>query len=162
MHRFNDNPRMLTRSPASWTVRGATFALWLLAAASAAYWALQLGSAPRRSAPVAQGARGPSAVDPAAITRLLGGGVVAAGVAAAPIPTLASRFILVGVAAQARSGDGAAVISVDGRPARPFRVGSFVDQGILLQSVQGRRAVLAALPDGPPLVVLELPASPKQ
>ena len=151
---------MLTRSPASWTVRGATFALWLLAAASAAFWALQLGSSPQRGAPVAQPARGPAAVDPVAITRLLGGGVAAPGTASAPLPTLASRFILVGVAAQASSGGGAALISVDGKPARPFRVGNFVDQGILLQSVQGRRAVLAALPDGPPLLVLELPAPP--
>ncbi|MDB5858882.1 MAG: hypothetical protein JWQ76_2571, partial [Ramlibacter sp.] len=94
-------------------------------------------------------------------SRLLGGGVAAPGLAAAPLPTLASRFILVGVAAHASSGGGAAVISVDGKPARPFRVGSFLDQGILLQSVQGRRAVLAALPDGPPLVVLELPAPPQ-
>ena len=151
---------MLTRSPASWNVRGATFALWLLAAASAAYWALKLGSAPHRSVPVAQSARGPAAVDPMAVSRLLGGGTPAPGMAAAPQPTLASRFILVGVAADASSGNGAAVISVDGKPARPYRVGSYLDQGVLLQSVQGRRAVLAALPGGPPLVVLELPAPP--
>ena len=151
---------MLTRSPATWTVRGATFALWLLAAASAAYWALQLGAAPRRGAPVAQPFRGPAAVDAAAISRLLGGGVAAPGMAAAPQATLASRFTLIGVAAHASSGNGAAVIAVDGKPARTFRVGSFLDQGILLQSVQGRRAVLAALPGGPPLVVLELPPPP--
>ena len=127
---------------------------------STAYWALQLGSAPHRGAPVAQAQRGAASVDPAEITRLLGGGVAAPGMAVAPVATLASRFTLVGVAAQATSGGGAAVISVDGKPARPFRVGSFLDQGILLQSVQGRRAVLAALPDGPPLAVLELPAPP--
>jgi general secretion pathway protein C len=49
------------------------------------------------------------------------------------------------------------VISVDGKPARPYRVGSFVDDGLVLQSVHGRQAVIAsALGDGP-AVTLELP-----
>lgn len=147
---------MLQPNSATWTVRGATFALWLLAAGSAAYWALKLGSAPSRPAPVASAARGLASVDPAAIARLLGGSSTA--VAAAPQPSLASRFNLVGVVAGVASGGGAAVISVDGKPARPYRVGSQLDEGLVLQSVQGRRAVLAAQADGPPVLTLELPA----
>lgn len=149
---------MLSPSPASWTVRGATFALWLLAAGSAAYWALKLGSAPTRSAPVAAGARGPASIDPTAIARLLGGSSTGNAVAAAPVPSLASRFNLVGVVAGVSSGGGAAVISVDGKPARPYRVGAQLEEGLVLQSVQGRRAVLAAQPDGPAVLTLELPA----
>jgi hypothetical protein len=78
-------------------------------------------------------------------------------VAAPPVPALASRFQLLGVAAGERSGGGAAVISVDGKPARPYRVGSIIDEGLVLQSVRGRQAVIAAS-DGKPLLTLELPA----
>lgn len=148
---------MVTPMPATWTVRGATFALWLLAAACAAFWAMRLGSAPEVAAPLPAGPRA-VAVDPAAIAGLLGGGPAAPGVAAAaPVASLASRFQLVGVAAGASSGGGAAVIAVDGKPAKPFRVGSFVDDGLVLQSVQGRRAVLATQPGGAAAVTLELP-----
>lgn len=144
--------------PATWTVRGATFALWLVAAACAAFWALRLGSAPAGPAPLPPASRN-VAVDPGAVARLLGGVQSAAGpVEVAPVATLASRFQLVGVAAGARSGGGAAVIAVDGKPARPFRVGSYVDDGLMLQSVQGRRAVLAAMPAGTAALTLELPA----
>lgn len=148
---------MLTQAPSTWTVRGATFALWLLAAASAVSWGLKLGAAPATVAPPAA-ATPAVAVDAGAIARLLGG--VPAGpqaVAAAPVASLASRFQLVGVAAGARSGGGAAVIAVDGRPAKPFRVGMVVEEGLVLQSVQGRQAVLASQPGGAPVLTLELP-----
>jgi general secretion pathway protein C len=150
---------MVTPSPATWTVRGATFALWLLAAASAAYWGLKLGTGPALIAPPPAGGRVATAVDPAAIARLLGGTAPLPGASApAPVATLASRFNLIGVAAGASSGGGAAVISVDGKPARPYRVGSIVEEGLILQSVQARRAVLAAQPTGPAVLTLELPA----
>ncbi|QJW85495.1 general secretion pathway protein C [Ramlibacter terrae] len=148
---------MVTPMPATWTVRGATFALWLLAAGCAAFWGLRLGSGPEVAAPLPAGPRA-VAVDPAAIGRLLGGVPAAPGVAAAaPVVSLASRFQLVGVAAGASSGGGAAVISVDGAPAKPYRVGSVIEPGLVLQSVQGRRAVLATQPGGTPAVTLELP-----
>jgi general secretion pathway protein C len=148
---------MLTPTPATWTVRGATFALSALAAASVAFWGLKLsGSGQGVNAPLAP-TRQVVAADPAAIARLLGS-TPAAAAAPAPVASLASRFQLIGVAAGANSGGGAAVISVDGKPARPYRVGSFIEEGLVLQSVQGRRAVLAAAPTGPALVTLELPA----
>lgn len=150
---------MLGPIPATWTVRGATFALWALAAASSAYWALKLGGAsPSANAPLPP-ARAVAAVDPAAIARLLGAtpAAVAAPSAAAP-PSLASRLQLVGVVAGEHSGGGAAVISVDGKPARPFRVGSAIDEGLVLQSVRGRTATVASREGGPALLTLELPA----
>ena len=57
-----------------------------------------------------------------------------------------------------RSSSGAALISVDGKPAKPFRVGASVDGRLILQSVQGRRAVLATGMDAPAEVTLDLPA----
>ncbi|MBE7366764.1 type II secretion system protein N [Ramlibacter pallidus] len=147
---------MLTTAPASWTVRGTTFGLWALVGLSALYWALKVaGGTPPASARVAP-PRAVAAADPAAIARLLGS-TPATAAAPAPVATLASRFQLVGVAAGATSGAGAAVISVDGKPARPYRVGTSLDEGLVLQSVQGRKATIAAQRDGPPLLVLELP-----
>ena len=147
---------MLTPMPATWTVRGATFALWALAAASAAFWGLKLGGAGSGVQAPLPPARAVVSVDPAAIGRLLGGVPTAA--AAPAQPTLASRFQLVGVAAGERSGAGAAVIAVDGKPARPYRVGTSLDQGIVLQSVHGRSATIAANMSSPPLLTLELPS----
>jgi general secretion pathway protein C len=147
---------MLTATPATWTVRGATFVLSALAAASVAYWGLKLGgSAGTVNAPVA-GGRQVVAADAGAIARLLGS-TPAAGPATVQVASLASRFQLIGVVAEERSGVGAAVIAVDGKPARPYRVGAAVDEGLLLQSVRGRTATIAAQPTGPALVTLELP-----
>ena len=83
--------------------------------------------------------------------------MASAAAAPAAMPSLASRLQLVGVVAGVRSGDGAAVISVDGKPARPYRVGASIEEGLVLQSVQGRRAVLAAQANGQSLLTLELP-----
>ncbi|HEX2547802.1 MAG TPA: type II secretion system protein N [Ramlibacter sp.] len=148
---------MLTASPATWTVRGATFALWALAAASAVYWGLQLTGGRGSASVPATAQRQVAAADPVAIARVLGGTATASATAAAPQPTLASRLQLVGVAAGASSGQGAAVIAVDGKPARPYRVGSVIEEGLVLLAVRGRQATLAAQPNGPPILTLELP-----
>jgi general secretion pathway protein C len=100
----------------------------------------------------------PSAiVDPSAVGRLLGYVPQAAGPqVATSAPNLASRFVLTGVVA-GNSRGGAALIAVDGRPPKPFRVGRAIDEGVMLKAVQGRTAVLAATVDGPDLLTLELP-----
>ena len=146
---------MWTPTSAAWTVRGATFALWALAAGSAVTWGLKLGGNPHAVAVPPAAPRQVAAVDPAALARLLGG--VPSVVSAPALPSLASRFHLVGVAAGAHSGGGAAVISVDGKPGRPYRVGAAIEEGVVLQSVRGRQAVLGSA-DGQPLLTLELPA----
>jgi general secretion pathway protein C len=147
---------MVTSTPSSWSVRGTAFALWLLVAASAVYWGLKLGTRPPALAAPAP-SRAAVAVDPGAVARLLGGSPSAAVAAA---PSMASRFALVGVVAGARSGSGAALISVDGKPAKPFRVGTAVEENLVVQSVEGRRAVLGAPGNGPAALTLELPLPP--
>ena len=148
---------MLTPAPTPWIVRGATFALWALAAGSAAYWGLKLTATSRPvNAPVAA-PRLVGPVDAVALGRLLGSspGAVAA---APPPPALASRFQLLGVAAGEFSGGGGAVIAIDGKPPRSYRVGSLLEEGLVLQSVHGRQAVIATS-DGRPALTLELPVT---
>jgi general secretion pathway protein C len=146
---------MATSVQSRWAVRLATLVLWLLAAGSCVYWGLRLAQRASTAA-VAAPARTAFAADPAALARLLGANPVAESPGAAPAVSLASRFNLVGVVA-ARSHRGAALIAVDGKPARPFRVGSAVDENLVLQSVEGRRATLGATARGPAVVTLELP-----
>lgn len=151
---------MVNASPSSPTVRVATFAVWLLAAGSCVYWGMKLTARPATLTASPAVARPAAPVDPAALARLLGGtGPLAAGAGtAAP---LSNRFVLVGVVSGMKSREGAAVIAVDGKPARPFRVGGAVDDTLVLQSVQGRRAVLAPAAGGAPAVTLELPPAKK-
>lgn len=137
-----------------WTVAGASFALWALVAATAVYWGLKL-TTPGAVPDAAPLARTETMADPAAVARLLGASPTVAQ--ATPVASLSSRFTLVGVVADS-SHRGAALIAVDGRPARPFRVGTAVDESLVLQSVDARRAVLAAGADGPAVLTLELPA----
>ena len=145
---------MLTPSPAPWTVRGTTFALWALVGLSAVHWGLKLGGRGDAVDVPAPPPRPVAAVDPTALARLLGSASNAVAAPVATAPALASRFQLVGVVAGVSSGGGAALISVDGKPARTYRVGSAIEEGVVLQSVHGRQAVLA---HGGTQLTLELP-----
>ena len=138
-------------------VRLATFALWLLAAASAVYWGLRL-STPSGGLVVPAVFVSPPAPDGQAIARLLGAVPVAS--AAAPVASIASRFALVGVLAGRQSGGGAALIAIDGQPARPFRVGATVDAGLVLQSLGQGQVQLGASRDGPAALTLQIPKTP--
>jgi general secretion pathway protein C len=142
---------MVSNLQSRWIAAGITFVVWALLAASAVYWSLNL-SRGAESGMVPVTVRAPAPADPVAVARLLGYSQAAAPQAA----SLASRFALTGVVAS-RERDGAALIAVDGRPAKPFRVGATVTESLVLQSVEPRRAVLAASKDGPPAVTLELP-----
>lgn len=143
---------MVSNSQNRWMVAGATFALWALVAASAVYWGLKLTARPGGPVAAALAIRAPAPADPVAMARLLG----ASPAAAAPVASLASRFALIGVVSN-RSHRGAALITVDGKRAKPFRVGAAVDEGLILQSVESRRAILAASAGGPPVLTLDLP-----
>jgi len=129
-----------------------TLVVWALAGASFVYWGLRLagGSGPAPAAPVM--AAPPPQVDTQAVARLLG------AVDAAPMAqaSAASRFVLVGVLAGSPGG-GAALIGVDGKPPQPFRVGSAVEEGLVLQSAVARQARLAATRDGPTVITLDMP-----
>lgn len=153
---FHDNPWMASSMHNRWVSRGVAFLLWALVAASASYWALRLNRDPGRVVPpIAVPA---AVIDPAAVARVMGHlPQTASTPSAALAPNLASRFVLTGVVA-GRSGGGAALIAVDGRAPKPFRVGRAVDDGLVLKAVEGRSAVLAASANGPDLAVLEMPA----
>lgn len=138
-----------------WAVAGSTFVLWGLVAASAVYWGMKLSSASITGA-VAPAAPGAPVSDPAAIAQLLGA-TPASPTAAAAAPTLASRFALLGVVAEQDGGGGAALIAVDGRPPRPYRVGAALDEGLVLQSVQPRAVAIGPSLKARPALTLELP-----
>lgn len=113
-------------------------------------------SAPAYTVPVSEStaARGD-------LTRLLGAAPVAVVAVDAPPPE-SSRFHLVGVmapkGAQAAEA-GIALIAVDGKPARAFRVGSSLDTGLMLRSVAQRTASIGHGSSGSAFT-LELPVRP--
>ena len=150
---FHHNLRMMALSQSKWGVRGLTLVVWALAAASVAYWGLRLLARPPALAAAARVASVPVSTDPAVVARLLG----ATAAQAAPQASLASRFALSGVVAGVPGG-GAALIAVDGKPARPFRVGGVIEEGLVLQSASARQATLGQSRDGPALVTLDMPA----
>ena len=146
---------MVTNIHSPWGLRLATLALWALAGASAVYWGLRL-SAPSSASTAPAVAPAPVAMDALALARLLGAAPAAPGVAAPVAPT-ASRFTLIGVLSGRSSGGGAALIAVDGKPAKPFRVGAAVDDGLVLQALGPRQAQLGASMGGPATVTLDMP-----
>jgi general secretion pathway protein C len=139
------------------SARIAAFFLWAAAAASLAYWGLRVGVA---APPL------PASVQPVSTAMVLRGDVMrlfATPTADAVLPTepaLASRFKLVGVMAprseERGTGEGIALIAVDGKPPRPFRVGATIDDRLVLQAVARRGATLGPA-QGLASVRLELP-----
>ena len=121
--------------------------VWTLALLSVSYWGLKLVGSSGTPVNVASVTVPPPASDPAALARALGPAVA---VATAPLPIAApaidpsTRFQLVGVVAS-RANTGVALISVEGKVARPFRVGSQIADAYLLKSVSTRSATLAPL-----------------
>lgn len=141
-------------------VRLIAFCVWALAAGSAVFWALRVGvqpaGVPAHALPVAA-----EVANSAAVVRMLGGSTSPVAAAAAPEPALAGRFRLIGVMAPASAtgGSGVALISVDGKSAKPVALGATVDGELVLQSLSQRTAELG--PSGaPPAVTLELPLLP--
>ncbi len=154
------NPRMQMAGNQVWWPRLAAFVLAALAAGSAVYWALKWPASRPATALHLPPAQRYAAADPALLARALGASPASAAPALAQ-PAMAavaasSRLTLVGVVANARNG-GTALISVDGKPARPFRVGAQIDGEWTLQSVAQRRAVLSGREGGDAAVTLELP-----
>ena len=126
--------------------------VWGAVAFSAVTWSLRW-SAPSANLSHATAAQSLPELDVSAAARSLGAGPVQA----VATPTLASRFQLQGVMAGGPNA-GAALIAVDGKPAKPYRVGAVVADGMVLQTAQGRRISLGASMDGPQTLALELPA----
>jgi general secretion pathway protein C len=143
-------------APARWPVAVTTTGLWALAAASIVFWGLRLAAPSDAVAPPAVTKAQPDP-DPAAVAQMLG--AVSAHAAAVAAPEAASRFSLLGVVADADK-RGAALIAVDGKPPRPFKVGATVADGFVLQSVSTRAASLGAGVNASPALTLQLPTRP--
>ena len=134
-----------------------TFAIWALGAGSAAYWGLKISAHNQSASAVPVGQDAVGSVDSSAVSRALG--AVRVENASAVLAPVVGRYSLTGVAAVSASGQrGVALIAIDGKPARPYRVGAVLEDGVLLQSVEARRATLGATTNGAVLAVLELPA----
>ncbi|MEJ7685742.1 MAG: type II secretion system protein N [Variovorax sp.] len=144
-------------SPPRWPAATATAGLWALAAASIVFWGLRLIAPSDAIAPPAVTSNSAATVDPAAVAQLLG--AVSTPVVAAATPDAATRFALLGVVADTEQ-QGAALIAVDGKPARPFRVGSTLAEGYVLQSVNTRAASIGGSLDGATAFTLQMPVRP--
>jgi general secretion pathway protein C len=138
-----------------------TFVTWALVAASAVFWGLKLFVKP---APLASSTtvavNGPPARGD--LTRLLGVDAPPPVAATAAEPPPDARFQLVGVlAAQPRAAarEGVALIAVDGKPAKAYRVGAAVEGQMVLKSVAARGASLGPR-DGAAQVNLSLAPLP--
>ena len=149
---LNHNHTMMTAPNSLWFPRSLTFVVWALAAASAVFWGLRWDGKTTLIQPVALLAPSATVADAAAVARLLGG----AG-AVAPV-NAPNRLLLAGVVARTGSHTGAALIAIDGKPAKSISVGARVEEGLFLRSVQGRQASLSASPEGPVTMTLELAA----
>jgi general secretion pathway protein C len=146
---------MQTNAIPIWRVRLATLALAALAALCGTYWVLKSQQGLSVSVPPPVAGDAANAPDPQALARALGGGQTAGGALAGAAP-VRSPFVLAGVLADRAQG-GAALIGVDGKPAKPYAVGAVVDGSLVLQSVHGRQAVLGEGLQGPARITLELP-----
>lgn len=141
-----------------WPARWAAFFLWALAALSASYWFTKVNGVSGVSASVPAPAGEVPAVQASDLARVFGPAKAADGAPAtagvAP-PDPSSRLRLLGVVAN-RTHQGVALISVDGQPARPYRVGSALDGGWTLRQVGARSATLGASTGGNGPFTLEL------
>ena len=132
--------------------------MWALVAASAVFWGLKLASQPLPVPPQAQMAQ-PGAGLRGDLTRLLGEDAPPVAAAAAPVQLADARFALLGVVhpmASTAAGEGLALIAVDGKPPRAYRVGAVVEGTHVLQTVGARGATLG-LRNGPGVVALSVP-----
>lgn len=148
---------MILNQQSLWAPRLAALLLAALAAGSAVYWGLQWSNRGDNAVPAALPMADAPPTDPISLARALGGGNPnVQPVLAAPVVTAASRMTLVGVVSTARQ-SGTALISLDGKTARPYRVGAKLDEGLFLKSVSARRADFASSADGPVNASIELP-----
>lgn len=141
--------------------RWSSLLIWALVAASGVFWALKLWARPLTAPAQTQVA----VAAPAAggdLSRLFGAEAPPPALEAAAPPPESSRFQLIGVVAPRLAGaqsQGVALIAVDGKAPRAFRVGAVVDGEHVLKSVQSR-AVAIGPRVGAATVSLELPALP--
>jgi general secretion pathway protein C len=141
--------------------RWSALAVWGLVAACAAFWASRVLVQPAplppgtSTVPTVQALRGD-------VARLLGEAMAPDDEPAAPVAAVPSRFRLLGVVAPRSpkaADEGVALIVIDDRPARAFRVGATVDGALVLQRVHAGGADLGAR-DAAASVSLTVPPLP--
>ncbi len=144
---------MKTRSASIWSLRLITLAVWLLAVLCGVYWAMKFVTVKPVNASLASAA--PAVVlDSQAIAKLLGApNSVAEQVLITPTN---SNYALFGLAME-KSGRGVALIATDGKPAKPYRVGSKVADEWVLKSISRTDVILATSMDAADGMKLELP-----
>lgn len=147
----------LLYAPPRWPAATTTLGVWGLAAASLVFWGLRLAGPADGLAPPPVAGVPVATIDSAAVAQLFGAPSDKA--VAAATPQAASRFVLIGVVADSAR-QGAALVAVDGKPARPYRVGSQLADGYVLQSVDVRSAALGASLGAPAALTLQLPVRP--
>jgi len=124
--------------------RWASFVIWAAVVAGAAFWALRL-LVPSTTAPahtVTVSAAGMARGD---LTRVLGADLQPVAAGETPAPVEDRRFQLLGVVAARgvlAGGQGVALIAIDGKPPKAYRVGATVDGDNVLQAVTARGAAL--------------------
>jgi general secretion pathway protein C len=134
-----------------------TLGVWAAAAAGAVFWGLRVFVTPTPLPPNTRTAAA-TAVVRGDLTKLFGVDAPPPPVDVAPEPAPDARFHLLGVVSPRPRGaasEGLALIAVDGKPARPFRVGMVVDGPTVLKSVNARGAMLGPR-DGDAVVALSL------
>ncbi|MDH5340079.1 MAG: hypothetical protein OEW22_09915 [Rubrivivax sp.] len=138
--------------------RWATLAIWAGVAASALGWGLRLFSPGLPVPPHATSVSGAQALrgDPI----LLLGRADDPEPAVAEVPVAPSRFRLIGVLAPRlpqAAGEGVALIAIDDRPPRAYRVGTVVEGDLVLQRVRAGGADLGTRGADQPRMALQAP-----
>jgi general secretion pathway protein C len=142
------------------SARWMTLLVWAAVAAAALYWGLRLFARPIAVPQQTQLAEA-AGVPRGDLTRLFGTDTPPP-TAAAPEPATDARFTLLGVVnprAPQAAREGLALIAVEGRPPRAYRVGAVVDGPHVLQAVSARGATLGPR-DGAPVISLNLTPPP--
>ena len=127
--------------------------VWAVVAYSAVVFALQWGGGVPVDAVVAGSEQKQvlPEVDALAVSKALGAAPVQSASA-----SLASRFVLVGVM-DGGPAQGVALISVDGKPAKPYRLGQTVTDGFVVLATGPKKAELGPQLGAASSLVLELP-----
>ena len=145
--------RSLSPPFASTFLRLTSLLVWAVVAYSAVVFGLQWGGGEPVDAVVAgseQKQVSPD-VDSLSVSKALGVAPVQSASA-----NLASRFVLVGVMDGGPS-QGVALISVDGKPAKPYRLGQTVSDGLVVVGTGPKKAELGPQMGVASSLVLELP-----
>jgi general secretion pathway protein C len=146
---------MQTTTAKPWMPRLAAFVLALLLAVTVVFWIMRWPVRDNGPAlPLPEVRDELPAANATLVARLLG--QADAQVEATATPDAASRFRLIGIIASG-SGRGVALVSIDGKPPKPYRQGSQLEEGWMLQSVEPRRIALATDAKAPVGLRLELP-----